>query len=79
MGLKRVRHDLSDFHFHSLSQYLYKLISLKRKITFRFTGMGVSLDIHGTPARTEASFIVVSGVIIAQHYESLVLNDSQHE
>ena len=31
---------LSDFCFHSLSPYLYKLISLKRKITFRFTGMG---------------------------------------
>ena len=71
--------DFSDFHFHSLSQYLYKLISLKRKITFRFTGMGGSLDIHETPARTEASFIVVSVVITTQHCESLVLNDSQRE
>ena len=34
---------------------------------------------HAAPARTEALFIVVSAVIIAQHYESLVLSDSQRE
>ena len=41
--------------------------------------MGGSLDIHAAPARTEASFIVVSAVITAQRYESLFLSDSQRE